>query len=334
MKSKQRQISRWAVGVRRYTMYVSMLSVVMLAACNTDEATEGGILLPEGEYPLTFTASGLTMPIATRSTSDGTWEGGEAVAIRVTGKDETKEVKEYTASVVEGTDKKTATLTSEVPYYWQSSEETKNVDAWYCGTGYSPTQPTEWSVQAGQNQEGNYQKSDFLYAAATLITYRGDKNLSFRHQTAKVVINILNKEAVSDADQISAIELQSTVLTGTFTVDEEGKLEAKKDENVGSITPRKLTTTSGETILASYEALVIPQTVEAGKPLIAITIDNDRYIYKPQTPATFKAGSVHTYDITVKANGLYVETVTGGTWDHDDMDDEPITSEPPSKPVI
>ncbi|WP_455635669.1 hypothetical protein [Parabacteroides sp.] len=70
---------------------LSGASLLTLAACTGDERQERGTELPAGKYPITFTAAvdGL---IVTRATADGSWTGGESVAIKVGGV-----VKEYTA---------------------------------------------------------------------------------------------------------------------------------------------------------------------------------------------------------------------------------------------
>lgn len=78
--------------------------------------------LPDGKYPMTFTAAvdGLTV---TRTTTENSWEGGEEVAVQIG-----NTVKKYIVSA----DKKT--LSSSDPFYWEKSDESKNVTAWHYGT--------------------------------------------------------------------------------------------------------------------------------------------------------------------------------------------------------
>jgi len=66
-----------------------------------------------------------------------------------------------------------------------------------------------------------------------------------------------------------------------------------------------------------YEALVPPQDM-TGKPLIRISIGSNDFTYTPETEAAgkfgFFGGKRYAYTITVKANGIDVQAVTGGTW--------------------
>ena len=316
-------------------MAVAVFACLMAASCS--DVTDDGTALPDGKYPMTFTASvdGLSAPDpATRATTDNTWTGGETVAIQ-TG----SEVKQYTAAsggrltVAGGAD----------PFYWQSNSETKTVTAWYYGTGYDATPPdgTTWAVQSDQskteadNTAGNYRRSDFLYAPATDIPFSGrnSASLSFYHQTARVVVNIVNAEAATDASAIRSVTIGhagNLALSGSYTPPTGAGVTAgtwntnSGSPTMGTITPRKLTApgtlTGGGTALASYAALVIPQQMK-GKKFIAVTLANgNTYYYTPthNGDADLQSGRQHTYDITVKHGYLEVSANTGGSaWGSD-----------------
>ena len=99
-----------------------------LAACTQDELA-GDKRLPEGEYPVVIRATGLSVeatPLAapsTRAAVDGDWQGVTSVALKMG-----DAVKEYT--VTASTDFKSATLTSNDPYYWISRNPI-TVSAWW-----------------------------------------------------------------------------------------------------------------------------------------------------------------------------------------------------------
>ena len=232
-----------------------------------------------------------------------------------------------------------ATLTSATPFYWQTSGETKTVSAWYCGDGSTASGgsnatavPASWAVQADQSvtSSGNapdaYQQSDFLYAAEKNISFRDvDKSLPFAHQTARVVINIKKGEAATDANAISKVIIgydNNLALSGAYTAPAQGSGATTGTWNtsgsgtMGTITPKVITTLSGNSdILKTYAALVIPQDMK-GKKFIAVTLtDGNTYYYTPtSTDAKLESGNQYTYDITVKHGYLDVVTATDGAW--------------------
>lgn len=326
--------------------HLAMAGFACLLATSCSDVTDDDTTLPDGKYPMTFTASvdGLTV---SRATTDNSWAGGEEVAIQTGG-----EVKKYTAAsggnlaVASGAD----------PFYWQNNNETKKVTAWYYGTGYDATPPngTTWAVQSDQskteagNTAGNYQRSDFLYAPATDIPFsdRNSASLSFYHQTARVVVNIVNAEAATDASTIQSVVIghaDNLALSGSYTPPTGAGATAgtwntsSGSPTMGTIIPRKLTApgtlTGGGTALASYAALVIPQQMK-GKKFIAVSLANgNTYYYTPtqDDAANLQSGKQYTYDITVKHGYLEVTSVTVGSAWGSDGSAEDVTGKTPSE---
>lgn len=302
----------------------TLTAMLLLAAACTPNDCDGsqGEPLPEGAYPMTFTTTVEGVTATRAATADGQWTAGDKIAVQVD-----SEVKEYTATPVSG-NAATATLSSTSPFYWQNTSDI-NVSAWYCGTGYAATQPTTWSVLSDQNQNDGYQQSDFLYAPQTGIDFKGTKSLTFYHQTAKVIINIRKEGILTDASKITAISINNVKLNGTFSVPASGShyglTVATSATQTAPITPKTLATpntgvsfgggSSTETALASYEALVIPQTVTTGTNFIGITVDGNTYYYKAEDGKNeLKAGYVHTYNITVKGEKLEVTVNSSMSW--------------------
>ena len=105
-----------------------LASILLLAACSKDD--NGAQPLPEGEYPMTFTAAGIALSVDTKATTDNNWQGVDQVAIQVDGA-----VKPY--DVEASGDYTTATLSSDDPFYWQSTDPIE-VSAWW---PYAETMP-------------------------------------------------------------------------------------------------------------------------------------------------------------------------------------------------
>ena len=282
-------------------------TTLLLAACTQDELAEQGNALPEGEYPLELTATGMRAVAtpSTRGTLDGDWEGaqGKKVAVMVNG-----DTKEYTLASFG--DYKTATLTSDDPFYWTSTDETMTVEAWYpCLT----TLPGKWEVPADQSA-GMPVDKDFLHAKQTIsFSSRDEAGLTFEHCLAKVVINIQQSDYLDSYDGELSVQLTGLLTTGEVTHYADNIL-IQGDNSTGgtSITPHRLDTPA-DGAFASYEALVIPQAPNLNS---AIEIKVGGAVYSFLTNSiTFASSCVHTFDITVKAEGLEVSVDTGSmTW--------------------
>lgn len=280
----------------------TVLMCVLLFSCSSED---DGDVFPAGEYPLTFTAS--VEEQLTRSTSASSWDGGEEIAIRIA-----STIKKYTTA----TDGKLSATSGVEPFYWQSQSETKTVTGWY---PYSISAPTSWSVQSDQSI-GGYQQSDFLYAHAVAISFanRETSTLPFHHQTAKLVINIVNGEATSSATDISAVKIgvnNNLALSGNYTAPAGNNSQGTWSNlaNSGIVTPKEISPT--DTFLKSYAALVIPQDM-SGKKFIAVTLSNgNTYYYTPNTgDGTLAGGKQYTYNITVKNGYLEVEVENSSAW--------------------
>lgn len=266
-----------------------MAALVGFAACTQDELTGD---TGKGQYPLTLTAT-VAGGADTRATVEGTWEEGNAITLSI---DEST----YTY-LYDGTG-----WTSTAPYFWSEEEAPISVSAYSFGgkaTG-------NYAVQADQNADDDYQSSDLLYAPAVEVAHGEDAELTFYHQTAKVVVNI-KKEGIMAENREHEVAIQGA-LSGTFTVptDEEtfGTWTADASEG-SSITPQTITPTE---YAASYQALLIPQTVSDA--FISITINGETFHYTPETGTTLEPGHVYTYNITVLYYGLKVSVEQSTTW--------------------
>ena len=314
-------------GCKKSAVIGWMAGMLLLAGCTQDKPadTSQGEMLPEGKYPMTFTVTGLEATATTRVTADGKWDDNEEVAVKIR-----DEVKKYVTTSYDKSTKLNA-VEGVIPFYWQSTNDTKQVSAWYLGTGYQSTLPTEWSVSVNQNDnDDGYQKSDFLYAPEAGIDFQGTNSLTFYHQTAKLVVNIRNYGVANDDENISTVTINA-VKEGIFQAEASGnhRLSAKTGTGVTSadITFQKLIPQNtdvvfkdgekGETALASYQALVIPQTVNN----TAITINMKGYspfkyvINTSSVPTEWESGMQYTYNLTIKGEKVTVTvTSTEMTW--------------------
>ena len=262
-----------------------------------------------------FTAS---IGPATRATTDGSWEGTERLQVQI--------VDNYTSGTPQWSDgtQQTYTVTvggvmtkiDETDAFWQANGEVKAIRAWYDADNSSATTLSDdHSVMTDQSGDG-YAQSDFLFAQQTAKYPNGNSSVSlnFYHQVAKVNVNILKGDETPAGLSITGLTIGGIATSGTFTAPALGGTTTTPlgtwsvTEQNQNITPHAGTATGGNT-LATYEALVIPQTVNGNTQLFTIAaIGYSDFVYTPTEEITWQPGMEYTYNITIKGSGLEVST--------------------------
>lgn len=259
--------------MKRYRLIQTTCLAAMavgLASCSQEDLASLGVA--EGT-PVTFTATGLAMPqVETRATTDGTWEEGMMVGVKIG-----SEAKEYAVSP-DATDPTKATLAATqgvTPFYWANATETKTVEAWYPYTVGQTAMPSV-VVQQDQSVEANYLASDLL-GTSQEVSY-GDTDLQFAHRTAKITLNFTETESsgVSMKDAQVVLYNLSTANGNPAYI---RCLKASEDGN-------------------TYQALIIPQTFEAGNALFHVKLaDGQAHSYATDATIDFKAGSQYVFNV-------------------------------------
>ena len=239
--------------MKRYTLHTFSTLALLLAAtaCTQDDVGT----LPDGMQPLMLTAA-IEGNAETRATVDGTWDTGEAVALQVTDGDGT-EWYDYTVD-----DK--GNLSGE--YYW-TNPSSITVQGLYPNI-MAESNDWTWTVADDQSTDEAYQSGDLLCSESKSVGFSQTPNLTFYHQTAKVVVNIkqegLPTSIGATADNISLTIGDGGILTmdGSFTIPTTADNDSRwlgtwaSGSTKGSIKPHLATTTETDNI-ATYEALVI-----------------------------------------------------------------------------
>ena len=236
---------------------------------------------------MTFTAAGIALSVETKATTDNNWQGVQTVAVLVDG-----EMKPYTVQADATDGYATATLTSDDPFYWQSTAPIQ-VSAWWPYTEGSTDMPAV-VVQADQSEETNFHQSDYICAENQQVEFGGTQTLQFTHRTAKVVVNPLVKgEGMSDTELQGATVALVGVSTG--------------NADNATVTPYA----DGTNLLA----LLPGQQIAADEPFIRISLANGTtYSYKPDEAITLQAGRQYTFTITVNKTGLGMSNVAVTNW--------------------
>ena len=258
---------------------------LLLGACTQDELADGSRLSKE-EYPIVIHATGLSVEAApsTRASVDGDWVGVNSVALKIG-----DAVKEYIVTTSDADGYKSATLTSNDPYYWISRNPI-TVSAWWPMDNTDITQMPVVKVAEDQSILADFQKSDFISAENQTVKF-DDPTLGFTHRTARVAVEL--KPGTGFTSVAGA-----TVSLVSLSADN------------GNPTAIKTYNASGNT----YEALTAPQTVAAGKPFVQVELGGGTFYFRPQTNVVLEAGNRYTYTVKVNATGLTLEGCTIGSW--------------------
>ena len=304
---------------------ILLLLAGILSACSHDDLIE--TRPAENGEPLVLTAVMADATTGTRATPDNSWEGTETVIVEVIDNYDNTTTPDWTQAkrgiYTASTDGK-LTFTSGEQSSWLSDNETKLVRAWHYGNN-SEERSDSWSVQTNQTGD-NYAKSDLLFAQATVIR-RQEIALKFYHQVAKVVVHVRNVGPVYESDDVSVTigYMDNIVINGTVSTDNisENYLNWTPGSTMGTITayslgPKPLASDENETSLASFAALVIPQTYnESLLPYLDIKNGLRSYPCYSSTEITWEAGHSYTYEVTImEENRVTVDNITVSGWDN------------------
>lgn len=285
-----------------------LCAALMLAVSCTDDSDNR---LPDGKYPMTFTAvvDGMT---ATRVTTDNTWVGDEKVAIQIGG-----DVKKYTVA----SGGSMTVETGDTPFCWTNSDQTMNVSAWHTST-YAATKPEKFSIETDQSGT-DYQASDFLYTSQQ-VTYGNGSGCSlvFKHLPAKVVVNLKYGDGVTEQEVSSATVSLVNQATTSGKIADDGTVAQATPGNA-TIAPPNVLSSATSGYQKSVQALLVPQQMK-GKQFIKVSVTTDDieriYYYTPTGTdnANLAAGQQYTYNLTVKKEGLQVEQVSA-SWNESSL---------------
>lgn len=264
---------------------VMMLICGVLASCSSED--ESTAPLPDGKYPLQLTAE-VAQP-QTRAGGKDAWTGGEEIRVSL---ESVFGNKTYVMDASGNASPKDA----DNAFYWKNTDEAR-VSAW------TPDIESETDIS---DQSGGYAAFDVLYASA-IGRYDQAINLRFIHRMAKIEVILKAGEGITEEE----LEGATVTIFGDPLTHSTAGLVSPGDQSDGEIKPYYDAATK------KYEALVPPQDM-TGKPLIRISIGSNDFTYTPETEAAgkfgFFGGKRYAYTITVKANGIDVQSVTSGTW--------------------
>lgn len=195
----------------------------------------------------------------------------------------------------------TGRWSSSAPIYWKDKNTAIDVYGYYpYSASIESVNSNSFTVEADQSQKAangemaTYEKSDFLWAQATDIQPTTEPiQLKYTHRMAGVKV-ILQQGTGFEGEEWTKVKHAVTV-DGTVR-------KSRIDLVTGTVTPEG---TADKNIIAApqgddvYRAVVVPQIVEAGRPLIGMTIDGESYHYSPTDAIHFRSSKLYTFTLKV-----------------------------------
>lgn len=281
-----------------YSLLLSASTLLLLASCDSGTETEltagRDMPLPEGRYPLRFTATQEGNAVQTRLTEDANdpkktlWTAGtDKIGVSI---GEDGAAGEYTVAATDG-----SAMTAEQEVYWQDRNEAY-IHGWFPATTDAlPKTADDSSIDLSDQSsgKGGYLRFDFMKAKTTQqYQYNSEEAISlpFEHQMAKMNITLtssndfdLNNAKVEIYGYTSCTFDKGTVTAGA----EKGYITACCTDNDNHV----------------YRAMVAP--IEEGdfnnEDFIKVTLKNGKsYNYK--TGRKLEANKLYSY--TVDAFGI------------------------------
>ena len=184
--------------------------------------------------------------------------------------------------------------------YWRDEQTGIDIYGYYPGVNYieSPTSyafevQTDQSTEAQNGDLGGYEQSDLLWGKTTSEFTTSQIVLKYNHILAGVRVQLQKGDGITDTEwsKLKKIVLvENTVRKASVNLSTGATAVDGSDVSVVRMAQQ-----SGD----NYRAVVIPQTVAAGKQLLSITIDGKTYSHKLGKAMNYQGGKLHNFTMTV-----------------------------------
>ena len=166
-----------------------------------------------------------------------------------------------------------------------------------------------------------YEASDFLWAKTAKVTPTASKVfLTFRHKMSSARVRFSQGTGWADAAEYAAVT-KDVLVTNTIR-------KSTINLSTGVVTPEGEVPLTGIIPMndnGEFRAIVVPQTVAAGKTLLTLTIDGTPRHYSRDVDTEYLPGKITTYDLSISkkpVTGTYEIELTGvniTAWEADNV---------------
>lgn len=283
-------------------IYLTLVSAALLFAGCTNDLDEG--IFAPSEEALSIEIEGRISQTYTTRVDDGGFCDGDQIGLF--GVNYTNNNTSAGTLLDEGNQVDNARYTfDEASWTWESQggvyykDAETNIDLY----GYYPyssvNSVSEYAFEVQQDQSGGnavdgYALSDFLWGKATNIAPSEAKvKIKFNHKMACANVILAEGEGFAEGE-FERLEKSVLVMntTRTSTIDlSTGEVTAVGDAPMEGIVMKN----NAE----GFRAIVVPQSVEAGKALFSITVDGVGYRFKKDVDFTYEAGKQSKFTIEI-----------------------------------
>ena len=214
-------------------------------------------------------------------------------------------------------------IKNEVTMLWANMTDPVNVNAYV-----NNNQIESGDFPTDQSDVEQLKKADILYMPITpFIPNKAGINVEFQHITSKINLTIELGSEYQFTDKIDQkitdVKIGGTIAQISYGDDGKGNVIIKADQTgeVKSITPLCTGTTpfsnNAGTITrasASYEAILIPQTIASGKFYVSFKVDGKAYDWYYNEALELKATNAYVLKLTAGSDKVYSAAFSTKPW--------------------
>lgn len=287
----------------------------LLISCGSDDEPQPPAPKPEPEKPIVDARIPirLSLNMGTRAT-DASFETGDAVGLYVVNYNgATAGSLTLSGNHVNNMRFVFSTAwTPDQPIYWKDDVTPADFYVYYPYSAVTNIAAHPFAVQTDQSTETGYKQSEFLWGkTANVAPTESTVGVTTRHLFSNAIVKLVAGDGFTQ-EQVDAsgatvkllnvvVQSQIHLATGTATAAGTASTIQMRDEGT------------------RFRALVVPQSVTAGTPLVTVKMEGLNYTMSLAADLTFTANKQHTLTVTVKKKASGID-IGIDNWDTDDID--------------
>ncbi len=316
--------------MKKLISLMAAASLVVMQACSFEEIK----VEPDGPHSAPYKVEiygEISQQPATRVAVDDGFCAGDVVGVYLVNYDGenagTLKLDGNQADNVRFTFDENGNWKSDSDIYYKDNETNVDFYAYYPYADPSPIEAYPFEVARDQSKSAElgqmapYEASDFLWAKKENVTPTASKViLTFRHQMSSARIRFSQGTGWNDAAEYAAVT-KEVLVTNTIR-------KSAINLATGVVTPEGDAPLTGIVPMndnGDFRAIVVPQTVEAGKAVLTLTIGGYPRHYVRDVATEYLPGKMTTFDMTIskKANTGEFEVELAGVsitaWEADNV---------------